>query len=275
MSTSVTVRRTAQSGSISGFFADLAAGLRMTDLWRTFAWDEIQQRYRRSILGVAWIMIAYAMFVGGVSVIFSAFTREDTSFFLMHVALGFAAFNFIVGNITDGCTVFTGARAWIHSIALPHSIHVYRSICRSIFIFGLQLIMAALIVVAVGWRPSLLNLWVLPAILVFLLNAVAIQYLMGLISARFRDVTHLVTSITRLLFFVTPILWVRSDLGAGRSSFADFNPVAHYVEIFRAPLMNLEPRPLSWVVVLVLTVLVWIAAAIVASRVRQRLAYWL
>jgi len=275
MSTSVTVRRTAQSRSISGFFADLGAGLRMTDLWRTFAWDEMQQRYRRSILGVAWIVIAYGVFVAGVSVIFSAFTRQDGSFFLMHVAIGYAAFTFIVGNITDGCTVFTGARVWVHSIALPHSIHVYRSICRSIFIFGLQFLMAALIVLAVGWRPSLVNLWVLPAILVFLLNAVAIQYLMGLISARYRDVTHLVSSVTRLLLFVTPILWTRFDLRGVRSDLMDFNPIAHYVEIFRAPLMNMEPRPLSWVVVIVMTILVWIAAAVVASRVRQRLAYWL
>jgi ABC-2 type transport system permease protein len=275
MSTSVTVRRTAQSRSISGFFADLGAGLRMTDLWRTFAWDEMQQRYRRSILGVAWIVIAYGVFVAGVSVIFSAFTRQDGSFFVMHVAIGYAAFNFIVGNITDGCTVFTGARVWVHSIALPHSIHVYRSICRSIFIFGLQFLMAALIVLAIGWRPSLVNLWVLPAILVFLLNAVAIQYLMGLISARYRDVTHLVSSVTRLLLFVTPILWTRFDLRGVRSDLMDFNPIAHYVEIFRAPLMNMEPRPLSWVVVIVMTILVWVAAAVVASRVRQRLAYWL
>jgi ABC-type polysaccharide/polyol phosphate export permease len=275
MNSSVTVRRTSRDNEFTGFFADLVAGLRMADLWQTFAWDEIQQRYRRSLLGVAWIVIAYAMFVGGVSIIFSAFSREDGSFFLMHVAIGYAAFTFMVGNITDGCTVFTGARVWIQSIALPHSIHIYRSICRSIFTFALQFIVAAVIIVAAGWRPSLINLMVLPAIAVLLLNAVAIQYLMGLISARFRDVTHLVSSITRLLLFVTPILWVRSDLGNARSQFVDFNPLAHYIEIFRAPLMGLEPRPLSWIVVAGLTIAVWIAAAWAASSMRRRLAYWL
>jgi ABC-type polysaccharide/polyol phosphate export permease len=275
MSTSVTVRRTARDREIAGFFGDLIDGLRMTDLWRTFAWDEIQQRYRRSLLGVAWIVIAYAMFVGGVSIIFSAFSREDGSFFLMHVAIGYAAFTFIVGNVTDGCTVFTGARVWIQSIALPHSIHIYRSICRSIFTFALQFLVAAVIIVAAGWRPSLINLMVLPAIAVLLLNAVAIQYLMGLISARYRDITHLVNSITRLLLFVTPILWIRSDLDNLRMNFVDFNPVAHYLEIFRAPLMGLEPRPLSWIVVGVITVGIWIAAAVMASRMRRRLAYWL
>ncbi len=275
MSTSVTVRRTARDRELAGFFGDLIDGLRMADLWRTFAWDEIQQRYRRSLLGVAWIVIAYAMFVGGVSIIFSAFSREDAAFFLMHVAIGYAAFTFLVGNITDGCTVFTGARVWIQSIALPHSIHIYRSVCRSIFIFCLQFIVASIILVLAGWRPSILNLLVIPAIFLFLLNAIAIQYLMGLISARYRDVTHLVSSITRLLLFITPILWTRFDLRGLRSMLADFNPVAHYLEIFRAPLMGLEPRPLSWIVVGAMTILVWIAAAVMAARMRRRLAYWL
>lgn len=275
MSTDLTVRRTAGGREATGFFGDLAAGLRMTDLWRTFAWDEIQQRYRRSMLGVAWILISYAMFVGGVSLIFSSFSNEDGAFFLMHVAIGYAAFTFITGNITDGCTVFTGARMWIHSIALPHSIHVYRSIYRSIFTFALQFLVAAAIVLVAGWRPSLLNFMVLPAIAIYLVNAVAIQYLMGLIAARYRDISHLVASITRLLVFVTPILWIRSDLGTLQMTIADLNPISHYVEIFRAPLMNIETNPQSWIVVLCMTVLIWIAAAVAASRMRRRLAYWL
>ncbi|KAA5803546.1 hypothetical protein F1654_06995 [Alkalicaulis satelles] len=275
MTQALPTRRAAPGRELAGFFSDLAAGLRMTDLWRTFAWDEMQQRYRRSMLGVLWIVIAYAIFVGGVSIIFSGFSRQDGAFFVMHVAIGYAAFTFITGNIVDGCQVFVGARAWIHSIALPHSIHVYRSICRSIFTFALQFVVALAIMIAAGWRPTLTGLWVLPAIAVFLLNAVAIQYLMGLISARFRDITHLVTSITRLLLFVTPILWTRFDLRGVRSTIADFNPVAHYVEIFRAPLMNLDPRPLSWAVVLVLTGLIWLGAIIAAARMRRRLAYWL
>jgi ABC-type polysaccharide/polyol phosphate export permease len=258
-----------------GFYIDLIQGLRLFDLWRTFAFDEIQQRYRRSRVGFIWIIISYAIFVGGVSIIFSAFSIYDGLDFIIHVAISYAAFNFIIGNITDGCESFTGSRVWIHSISMPHSIHVYRSVCRAIFIFSLQLSVAAVLIGLGGWRPTATSALIIPAIIVFLANAIAIQFLMGVINARYRDVTHLVSSITRLLLFVTPILWTRDDVTGIRGAIADLNPVAHYVDIFTAPILGEFPRTLSWTVVITTTIILWVAVSYVGARFRHRIAYWL
>lgn len=260
---------------LSGFAADLAAGLAMFDLWRTFAWDEIQQRYRRSVLGVLWIILSYAIFVGGVWLFFSAFAGMDPAFFLMYVAIGYAAFTFLSGNIVDGCQVFTSSSTWIKSLALPYSVHVYRSIVRSVFTFALQLAVVVPVMIYLGWMFEPLMLLAIPALAVYFITAVAVQYFLGLIAARYRDIHHLVTSITRLLIFVTPILWVREGLSGLRANVADLNPLTHYIEIFRAPLMGTPPRLSSWVIVLVLTTVIWAVTAITASAMRRRLAYWI
>lgn len=258
----------------SGFISDLVAGLLMWDLWRTFAWDEIQQRYRRSMLGVLWILVSYMIFVGGISIFFSAFSSAGAMEFVVYVALGFAAFTFLSGNVVDGCHVFISSRTWINSVSLPYSIHVYRSLFRSIFTFSLQLTVALAVMIYAGWRPSALTFMALPALLLYLINAVAIQYFFGLISARYRDVVHLVGSITRILIFVTPILWVREELTGIRAHIADINPLTHFVEIFRAPLMGVEPRLSSWVIALCLTATAWLLTFMAAYRVRNRLAFW-
>lgn len=272
---SQTAQRFNSEGGVLSFLADLLAGIRRVELWYTFALEEIKQRYRRSILGVLWILVSYGMFVGGVSFVFTAFTGEDTSTFILHVAIGFAAYNFIVGNVIDGCQVFISAANWIKSAALPYSAYVYRSIFRSAFTFILQFLGAFAIMVVLGWAPTLLTLAAIPALAIYVLNAVAVQYMLGLVSARFRDVAHLVASITRLLFFVTPILWMREDMAGPRAVLVDFNPLAHYVEILRAPLMNEVPRSLSWIVVLGCTAFLWIAAMLVAAQMRKRLAFWI
>ena len=269
------IHRSADRNPTLGFLRDISEGLARWELWRTFAVDEIQQRYRRSYLGVLWILVSYAMFVGGISVIFSAFTSESSESFIIHVAIGYAAFMFIIGNMLDGCDVFIRSANWIKSISLPYSSYVYRSIFRSLFAFSLQLCVAFAVMLATGWLPGPLVLFAIPAFLVYLLNAVAVQYLAGLVSARYRDFPHFVSAVTRLLFFVTPILWVRGDMDGPRSYIADLNPLAHYLEIFRAPLMNQPPSLLSWVVVLGCTAAVWIAVTLVATRLRRRLAYWL
>lgn len=262
------------SGGLSGFVHDISGGIRQWQVSSTFALDEIQQRYRRSYLGVLWIMVSYAMFVGGISIIFSGFTSESSTSFLIHVALSYAAFMFIIGNVTDGCDVFVRSSGWIKSVRLPYSVYVYRSVFRSLFPFALQMSVAFLAMVTIGWRPSMTSLLALPALLVFLINAVGVQYLVGLIGARYRDFTHLVASITRLLFFVTPILWTRADMDEFRRFIVDLNPLTHYLEIFSAPLMNSPPQAMSWFVVIGFTCGIWLSLLALGSLLRTRLAYW-
>ena len=260
---------------VSGFLSDLWVGLSMVELWRAFAWDEIQHRYRRSALGISWIVLSFLMFVAGVSFFFAGFSGRGVESFVAYVAIGYAAFIFITGNFVDGCQVFTSSSVWIKAVSLPYSVHVYRSLFRSLLTFFLQMVVVIPILVWAGIRPGAVTLLFVPAVLVYLLNAVAVQYLLGLVAARFQDIGHLVTSIVRLMIFVTPILWVREGLEGARALAADPNPLTHYVEIFRAPLLGEMPRSTSWLVVVVLTVAVWGVVAMVAAAFRRRLPYWL
>jgi ABC-type polysaccharide/polyol phosphate export permease len=260
---------------LSVFFADIAQGIAKIDVWLTFAMDDMQQRYRRSALGLLWIMLSYALFVGGISFIFGAFTRYDSGAFVTYVAIGFALFTFLMAQIIDGCQVFVNSMTWIKSVSMPLSVHVFRSIFRSIFVLALNLVVAFAAMILFGWRPELVALMSLPGIAIYLINAVAVQYTFGFVAARYRDVTHLTNSITRIMIFLTPILWVREEMTGARAVAADFNPLTHYIEIIRAPLMGELPRMSSWGIVLALTAIIWIAAALVGAHLRRRLAYWI
>lgn len=257
------------------FLNDIRIGLVQFDLWRTFAWDEIQQRYRRSVIGIAWIFISYAIFVFGVAVFFAPLSGYDSKFFITYVAIGYATYMFLIGNIVDGCSVFTSSQIWIKSVNMPYSIYIYKSILRSLVTFFLHMSVCALIMAFTLDSLSLIAIQSLVAIGIFVVNAVAVQYFFGLLSARLPDISHLVTSFSRLLIFVTPIVWVREGLTGPRALIADFNPLTHYMEIFRAPLLGQEPRLTSWVVVLVLTAVSWILAVIASVLMRRKLPFWI
>ncbi len=253
---------------------DVTSGFAKREIWLNFAWEEVLSRYHRSALGLFWIVFGYAFFVGGVAFFFGGFSSMGIANFTIYVGLGYAAFQFLVANVVDGCAVFSGSASWIKSTTLPYSIYVYKSISRSLLSFALQL--AAVAVAMLYWQPE----WkwnvilIIPALGLFLLNAVALQYLCGLIAARYRDVTHLVGTITRILIFTTPILWVREERTGIIALVADLNPLTHYVEIFRAPLMGQDIRPIAWLVVLGCTLVCWILTAIAADRMQRRLAFW-
>ncbi len=253
---------------------DLRNGFALSAVWRAFAWDEIQHRYRRSKLGLAWIIVSYLIYVVAISIFFGGFAALDSRAFIFYVAVGYATFTFLVGNITDGCDVFRNAAPWIKSAPLPYSIYIYKSVARSLFPFVVNMVTAFLFMALMGWRPSWSIFGAIPAIVVFLVNAVWIQMLFGLFSARWRDVAHLMSAITRVLFFTTPIMWVYEERGGLVKRIADLNPLTHFLSVFRTPILD-TPMPFySWPIVIFWTVAGWALAIGAASVMRRRLPFW-
>ncbi len=256
---------------------DLARGLSKSRLWLAFASDEVQQRYRRSRLGLAWIVVSYLLFVSMISIFFGGFSRKDAGEFAAHVAVNYALFSFLMANLTDGCVVFRTNKTWINSMPLPHSIYAFKSVARSAFVFAINIAVAVLVLLATGHLRTPVSLWAIPAMVLLLANAIFVQITLGYITARLRDVEHLVQSLTRILFFVTPILWVRSEQpdGSIRRLIADFNPFTHALEIVSAPLLGHYPAHDSLQAIAVMTVASFLGMIVASYYSHRRLPYWL
>ncbi|HTF93873.1 MAG TPA: hypothetical protein VK632_12545, partial [Verrucomicrobiae bacterium] len=50
---------------------DFGAGLRSYSLWTMLGWNDIKQRYRRSVLGPFWITLSMGIFIMVLGVIYS------------------------------------------------------------------------------------------------------------------------------------------------------------------------------------------------------------
>ena len=100
---------------------------------------------------------------------------------------------------------------------------------------------------------------------------------LGVVSARYRDVPPIVASLVRILFFVTPIIWM-PELMPGRALMLalvlDFNPFFHFVELVRAPLLGQAPELVSWLAVAGVTLGGWLLTFELLRRYRRRIAYW-
>tara|TARA_R110002051_G_scaffold139514_1_gene212212 strand:+ start:31442 stop:32272 length:831 start_codon:yes stop_codon:yes gene_type:complete len=257
--------------------SDLIEGARKPALWIAFATDEIQQRYRRSKLGLTWIVLSYLMFVGCISIFFGHFSDIGHGHFTVYVAINFAIFTFLLASLTDGCAVFRVSKSWIKSAPLPHSIYIYKSLARSLFVFGVNLLVAMVIFFAFGYSIKPIAWMSIPAFSVLLVNAVLVQLIFGYIAARYQDLEHLIQSITRVFYFTTPVLWVR-DANAPpslRNTISEMNPYTHALEIFSAPLLGKAPDPDSWLYIGIFTVVMFAVALIVGGVSHRRLPYWI
>lgn len=253
---------------------DLWRSLTHWELWGRLGWQDILQRYRRSVIGPFWITASMGVLVATLGLLYATLFQVDVPSYLPFLALGFIIWTFVNAAFNEGAQVFILAEGYIKQMDTPLSLHVMRAIWRNLIVLAHN--MLVFLVVALlypqPWGWGLLTL--IPALILLVANAVWIMIVLGLAGARFRDIPPIVASLLQLVFFVTPIIW-KPELLEGRALFLNANPVFHLVDLVRAPLLGETASALSWVVVLAITVGGWRLTWWALNRFGPRLAYWL
>ena len=252
---------------------DLVQGARAHHLWYLLGWQDIRQRYRRSVLGPFWLTLSMGALVGALGTLYGMLFKVEIAVYVPHLALGFIVWALISGVITDGCGVFISAESIIKQVGLPLSVHVYRLLWRNLLILFHNAAVFVVVAAIFGVWPGWAGLLALPGLVLLCLNGIWVGLLFGIISARFRDVPPIVASIVRICFFVTPIIWM-PELVPQRAMVLEFNPFYHLVEVVRAPLLGELPGLSSWIAVLSMTIGGWVLAFAFFRRYRWRIAYW-
>jgi ABC-2 type transport system permease protein len=260
---------------------DLLAGWNQRELWGHLGWQDIRQRYRRSILGPIWITISMAVTAVALGVLYAGLFGNDLSVQLPYVLVGFIVWAFISGCIAEGSEVFTANEGLIRHLPAPLSVHVYRLLWRQILFFAHNMIVYVVMLLVFPQHLGWSSLLALPAFLLLVANGAWVALLLGIVTTRFRDLEPITQSIVQLLFFLTPIVWIYSDLvnspnsaTASRARLVEFNPLLHFMEIIRAPMLGQPQHLRHWIVVLGITVVGWALTMEALRRYRARVSYW-
>ncbi|WP_130293684.1 ABC transporter permease [Pseudonocardia sediminis] len=260
-------------------FADIAAGWQQRPLWGYLGWQDIKQRYRRSVLGPLWISISMGVIALGLGILYSALFKVDIAEFLPHVAVGLLIWNFVSGCILEGSEVFIANEGLIKFLPAPLTLHIYRLVWRQTLFFAHNLVVWVVLMFVfphpLGWSLLL----AIPAFALLMINGAWVAILSGILATRFRDIPPIIASVTQLVFYLTPIVWsidILSDNEAARerANLVELNPVFHFLEILRQPLLGQEIVWRYWIVAGVITVVGWAAALVCLRNYRSRVAYW-
>jgi ABC-2 type transport system permease protein len=284
--------------------ADIRGGLHERELWSHLGWQDIKQRYRRSVLGPFWITISQGVLALGLGILYALLFKVEIKTFLPFIAIGFIIWTFISGCLTEGMETFIANEGLIKHLPAPLTVYVLRSVWRQTLMFAHNLIVYVIILLVfiktlssqyaltgdgkcndtnichpgLGW----MLLTAIPAFALLAINAGWVTLFLGVISTRFRDFPQLIGSVIQLLFYLTPIVWPIDQLysGGNRESvewalpFVYLNPFYHFVQILRAPLIGQAVSAWSWVVVGGITIVGWGLALLVLRNYRSRVSYW-
>ena len=262
-------------------FDDLIDGWRQRQLWGHLGWQDIKQRYRRSVLGPIWITISMAVTAIALGILYAGLFGNDLSIQLPYILVGFIVWAFISGCVIEGADVFIANEGLIKQLPAPLSVYMLRTVWRQTLMLAHNMIVYLIMLVVFPQPLHWTVVFAIPAFLLLMINGAWVALLFGIVTTRFRDLTPITQSIVQLMFFLTPIVWIYEDLLnspnpaiAERARLAEFNPFLHFVEIIRRPLLG-QPQLLRyWIVVLVITVVGWALTLFVLRRYRSRVSYW-
>ena len=256
-------------------FGDLGQGWRQRSLWGYLGWQDIKQRYRRSVLGPLWISISMGVIATAMGILYGALFGEPIATFLPYVATGLLIWNFVNGCILEGSEVFIANEGLIRFLPAPISLHIYRLVWRQMLFFAHNLVIWLLLVIIFPQPLSASVLLAVPAFVLLVLNGLWAAMLCGIIATRFRDIPPIIASLTQLLFFMTPIVWSYERLRTNPlAAYVELNPVMHFVEILRQPLLGQDIIWRHWVIVGVITVVGCAVSLLALRNYRARVAYW-
>ena len=253
--------------------ADIVEGIRKYPVWSILAWQDIRQRYRRSVLGPLWITLTMIVTIAGMGPLYAALLKFDARDFIPYLALGLIAWGLISNLLLEGCATFTASDNMIRSVRLPMSMYVYRMVYRNVIIFFHNILAYVPFAIYLGIQPKWVWFMALPGVLMIVVAAVPVALILGIFCARFRDMQQIVASIVQLSFFLTPIIWKPELLGS-RVFIANYNPLYLLIEVVRAPIYGYLPGVKVYIGVAAITVVLYVMAIPLLMRYRQRIAFW-
>lgn len=257
-----------QSGLLFGV-RDLIAGLSHARLWLMLAANEMQTRYHRTFLGPVWVLVSFSVFLAVKIFIFTGMSGADESYYIAYLTLGLCVWYFVTGAVCDGAAIFVRNSTWILGIRTPYSLFIYASLAFAVLNFVICLLPSFAIVAA--YQP------IEPGrILLSIAGACALTYLLiwvmlllALLSVFVRDLIQLVATIMRVMFFLTPILWLPETIGAENSFFVHANPIYHMIELVRAPVLTGSIPNSTLMIIIGLTLTTQIVAIVLFGQLRR------
>ena len=256
-------------------------GFRQRELWGHLGWQDIRQRYRRSVLGPIWISITMAVTAIALGILYAGLFGNDISKQLPNLLVGLIIWGFISGCIGEGSNVFIDNVGLITHLPAPLSVHVYRLVWRQTLFFLHNLVVYVLMLIVIPQHLHWSDLSAIPAFALLVINGLWVTFLFGIFTTRFRDLAPIIASVVQLAFFLTPIVWIYQDFLNSpnphirqRAHLAELNPFLHFLEMLRRPMLG-QPQVLRyWLVVLAITVVGWGFTLVAMRRYRSRVSYW-
>jgi lipopolysaccharide transport system permease protein len=255
-------------------FSDIIQGLGYWSLWLRMGWMDIVRRYRRTTLGPFWNTLSVGIFIGVCGFMYAGVFGQPLDNYMPYISSGFTVWIPMATYIAESAGAFLSGEGTLKQMKMPYSIYIYSGLVRNIIVFFHNFTIFLIVIIIFPVPINTNTLLIFPAMALLAVNAIWIGILVALLCTRYRDLQQAIASALQVMFFITPIFWEPGQAGRAQRFLVDINPLYHFVDILRSPMLGKTPSISSWQFVILTTLVGWTLTVIVFNRYRNRIIFW-
>ena len=251
---------------------DIFNSLQMWRFWVYLSVFEIKQRYRRSSIGPFWLTISLGIQVGAIGTLSSLLFNQKSSETMPYFSVSLVIWSFITTVINDSCNCIISSNILIYP--KPITLYFLQNIFRNIILLLHHTIVILFVFYIYDYKFNYNLIYLIFTLPIFLLDLLCITSIIGIYSARFRDLPSIIASLLVILFWVTPVFYKIDQLNS-KKYLAEWNPLYHLLEVVRLPVLGYEPSTFNYLFFLVFSLVLIIVSYINFSFTKNKITYWI
>lgn len=228
-----------------------------------------------SSLGRWWPTIGLAIRITFVGAVFGIVLGSRPIDYVPWLATGWAAWGMLSSAINGGSGAMKDNKGMMLALSIPKEAFVVKVVIREFLLLVQNSILIAAVVIMFQVPLNLNLMLLLPGLALTSIFLYGLGLILGPLVARYKDFGPFISSVVGVMFFVLPIMWrpesIQSDLA---HLILGLNPLYHYLQIVRLPLLGEVPTDINYLLASLGAVFFLAVGLVVMNRTRNKIVYW-
>lgn len=211
------------------------------DLVFIFAKRNLSVKYKQTVLGPAWLVITPIVSALVSSFVFGTIAKIESGaapYFAFYFS-AFVAWSYFATCLSSTASTFSANALLFHKVYFPRLIVPLSNVLSALFRFAVHFVLMVVILViyslcGAAIEPIWEMVWLLPLLVVEMaLLALGCGAILSALTAKFRDLTKLITLGIDVWKYLTPVVYAASALSGAYRVMVLVNPMGPVIEAFR------------------------------------------
>ena len=206
---------------------------------------DFKKKYKRTVLGMAWSILAPLLQLAVMTLVFTQFFGRNTPHYMIYIFCGNLIFSFFSDATKGGMGTIMGNAGIFTKVNVPKYLFLFSKNVQALINFGLTLIVFFLFCILDGITFTWKFLLLLYPICTLLLFNIGVGLILSALFVFFRDIQYLWSVFTQLLMYLSAIFYTIDQYPYTVQCLFLLNPVYLHIRYFRKIVIDGE-IPTIW-----------------------------